>query len=238
MGLADPDDRIIKNQTFHLPDQDLTLGVLRNFALDHVLGDYICQWDDDDLYDPVRLALQWQSLSLTDAQAFVLARWMIWWPQLQKLLISSCRDWEGSLLCERSLMPRYPDVMQGEDSVVLEQLRQSICLVRIDMPRLCEYVALGANAFQPDHFKFYCQESIIRWLGVVYLRLEEKLERRLPLLSYCEILAIIADSVIIAKNQQLKTEIPVRPKDPRVLILTFVRDPACYSNDMSCSRST
>ena len=76
-------------------------------------------------------------------------------------------------------MPRYPDVMQGEDSVVLEQLRQSIRLVRIDMPHLCEYVALGANTFQPDHFEFHWQESTTRWHGVVYLRLEQELERRL-----------------------------------------------------------
>ena len=150
----------------HLPDQGLSLGVLRNLALDHALGDYICQWDDDDLYDPVRLEVQWQTLSSTDAQASVLARWMIWWPQLQKLAISSYRDWEGSLLCERSLMPRYPDVRQGEDSVVLEQLRQSIRLVRIEMPRLYIYVAHGANTFQPDHFELHWQESTSRWQGV------------------------------------------------------------------------
>ena len=34
----------------------LTLGDLRNFAAARAAGDVICQWDDDDLYDPARLS--------------------------------------------------------------------------------------------------------------------------------------------------------------------------------------
>ena len=120
-----------------------SLGILRNIALDHAHGEYICQWDDDDLYDPLRLKVQLQTIYSTKAQASVLARWMIWWPNLNQLSISCYRDCEGSLLCERSLMPRYPDISKGEDSIIMEKLRHSIRIARIGMPRLYIYIFHG-----------------------------------------------------------------------------------------------
>ena len=218
----------------HLPDRDQTLGALRNIALEHALGEYICQWDDDDLYDPVRLEVQWQTLYNTGGQASVLARWMIWWPHLQKLALSCYRDWEGSLLCERSLMPRYPDISQGEDSVILEQLRQSVRLVRVDMPRLYIYVAHGANTFQSDHFEFHWQQSTSRWQGEDTARLERELNRRVPLLSYRAFLTSIAEPLAPVQKKRVMTESPMRAKTPNVLILTPVRDAACYLERYTC----
>jgi hypothetical protein len=175
-----------------LPDQGLSLGVLRNVALDHALGDYICQWDDDDLHDPVRLEVQLKTLQASGAQASLLARWMIWWPHLGRLAVSRYRDWEGSLLCERSLMPRYPNLRRGEDSDVLARLMQNIRVARIDMPRLYVYICHGTNTFTSDHFEPHWHQATARWAEAESERLLQELDRRLPLLRYREDLAALA----------------------------------------------
>jgi len=167
-----------------LPDQGLSLGVLRNVALDHALGDYICQWDDDDLHDPVRLEVQMQTLQASDAQASILARWLIWWPHLNRLAVSRYRDWEGSLLCERSLMPRYPDQRSGEDSEVLAGLMQTVRIARIDMPRLYVYICHGTNTFSSEHFEPHWHQATARWDQADYGLIEQELDRRLPLRHY------------------------------------------------------
>lgn len=167
-----------------LPDQGLSLGVLRNLALDHALGDYICQWDDDDLHDPVRLEVQMQTLQASDAQASILARWLIWWPHLKRLAVSRYRDWEGSLLCERSLMPRYLDQRCGEDSELLAGLMQTVRMARIDMPRLYVYICHGTNTFSSEHFEPHWHQATARWDQRDYELIEQELDRRLPLLHY------------------------------------------------------
>jgi glycosyltransferase involved in cell wall biosynthesis len=41
---------------------DLTLGAMRNTSIEISTGNIICQWDDDDLYHPDRLATQYKVL--------------------------------------------------------------------------------------------------------------------------------------------------------------------------------
>lgn len=41
---------------------DLTLGALRNTSVELTTGDVVCQWDDDDLSHPERLATQYKVL--------------------------------------------------------------------------------------------------------------------------------------------------------------------------------
>lgn len=167
-----------------LPDQGLPLGHLRNLAVDQARGDYVCQWDDDDLHDPVRLEVQLKVLLSTDCQASLLARWMIWWPERQRLALSCYRDWEGSLLCRRACMPRYPDWRRREDTRLLDVLRRSVRLARIDMPRLYLYVVHGANTFDAPHFEEHWQRATARWQGPELERLLPELQRRLPLEAY------------------------------------------------------
>ena len=167
-----------------LPDQGLSLGALRNIALDHAHGDYICQWDDDDLHDPVRLEVQLQTLLASGARASLLARWMIWWPHLNRIAVSCYRDWEGSLLCERAMMPRYPDKRSGEDSAVLQQLMEKIPIARIDLPRLYVYIYHGTNTFGSEHFEPHWAQATERWESDDHQRLLQELDRRVPLLRY------------------------------------------------------
>lgn len=167
-----------------LPDRGCPLGELRNLAVEQARGAYVCQWDDDDLSDPVRLEVQLQTLMGTGSQASLLARWMIWWPQRQRLALSCYRDWEGSLLCQRSLMPQYPArLRRGEDTVLLNRLLRSIRLARIDLPRLYLYVVHGANTFEASHFDRHWQHATVRWQGEALHRLWPELQRRLPMVA-------------------------------------------------------
>ncbi len=171
---------------FRLPDQGLSLGELRNFSVRQSLGDYVCQWDDDDLYDPLRLEIQMATLISTGSDAIVLARFLIWWPQYKRLALSCYRDWEGSLLCRKGCLPAYPHLRQGEDSVLFEELRQQCTLARIDMPRLYLYIVHGRNTFVPSHFDDHWKSSTSRWQGDDLNRLCSELQRRLFIREYSE----------------------------------------------------
>ena len=88
---------------FRLPAQGVALGELRNRAVSLASGEYVCQWDDDDLYDPARIESQLTMIRALGADACLLSRWLIWWPRLDRLAVSVPRPWEGSLLCAESL---------------------------------------------------------------------------------------------------------------------------------------
>ena len=171
---------------FRLPDQGLSLGELRNFSAQQALGDYICQWDDDDLYDPLRLEMQMAALISTGSDATVLARFLMWWPQTKRLAVSCFRDWEGSLLCRKDCLPTYPHLRQGEDSALFEELRRKYTLARIDMPRLYLYVVHGRNTFTPSHFDDHWNHATSRWQGDDLNRLRLELQRRLFMREYSE----------------------------------------------------
>ncbi|WP_042690433.1 glycosyltransferase [Azospirillum sp. B506] len=158
-----------------------TLGELRNIAVDSANGVYVCQWDDDDLYDPLRLEVQHMVLARTGAHACLLGRWLIWWPGLQKLAVSRERYWEGSLLCEKAAMPRYPHLRRGEDTPLVERLRQTMRVVCLDMPRLYTYVVHGANTFATDHFDEHWQTAACRFTGDRYEALLREMAKRLPI---------------------------------------------------------
>ena len=161
-----------------------TLGELRNIAVDHAAGRYVCQWDDDDLYDPCRLQMQQRVLAAAGAQACLLGRWMIWWPAEDRLAVSCERDWEGSLLCEKAVMPRYPALRRGEDTPVVEQLRRSARVVRMDLPRLYTYVVHGANTFGAAHFEVHWQIATARFEGDRCRAMLEEMGKRLPVEAY------------------------------------------------------
>jgi glycosyltransferase involved in cell wall biosynthesis len=162
----------------------LTLGELRNIAVDRAAGRYVCQWDDDDLYDPCRLEMQQRVLAAAGAQACLLGRWMIWWPAENRLAVSCERDWEGSLLCERATMPRYPALRRGEDTPVVEHLRRSARVVRMDLPRLYTYVVHGGNTFTAPHFEAHWQGATARFDGGRCRAVLEEMGKRLPVEAY------------------------------------------------------
>jgi UDP:flavonoid glycosyltransferase YjiC (YdhE family)/GT2 family glycosyltransferase len=157
----DPDDRLARALPdindprivhIRLPDEGRTLGDLRNVAVQHASGTFIAQWDDDDLSDPERLAIQMAAINTFHAEACMLQRHTLWWPERRRMAVSNRRAWEGSLLCARARLPRYPDLPKGEDTPVVEQIVRTARVALLDAPQLYTYVFHGENTHTTAHW--------------------------------------------------------------------------------------
>ena len=138
------------------------LGELRNISVREADGEYVCQWDDDDWYDPDRLTIQMQFIHESMKPACLLSRWIIFDSQSKKAYISSRRLWEGSILCRKDLMMEvpYPAIHRGEDTFVIDNLYKGDKLHIIDdMPELYVYISHGSNTWDQAHFDMFFQFS-------------------------------------------------------------------------------
>lgn len=176
-GLGDPAIRYIETG-------GATLGELRNTSVAHARGSLLCQWDDDDLYHPQRLALQAAALKIADAEASFLARWHLWWPARRRLAISSTRIWEGSMLVKRGSLPIYPALPIGEDGQVVRLMRARDNLVLVDQPLAYCYIAHGANSCPPDHFETIFANASETIADAAYEEELAKLRLSMPIADY------------------------------------------------------
>ncbi|MCL2650904.1 MAG: glycosyltransferase family 2 protein [Candidatus Azobacteroides sp.] len=134
----------------------LTLGELRNMSVFEAEGEYVCQWDDDDWFDPDRLSEQMKYLQQQGKLACILSRWIVFNIFTKKAYLSNKRLWEGSVLCKRDVMLQipYPSLSKGEDSDVINWLYVHDELSVIDdQPHLYIYIYNGNNTWEFDHFK-------------------------------------------------------------------------------------
>ncbi|MDO8288282.1 MAG: glycosyltransferase [Parvibaculum sp.] len=182
--LNDPRVRFIRPVT-----DNMSLGRLRNLAVENARGDYVCQWDDDDLSDPCRLEIQLASLIASGARASFLTRWLIWQPQKKRMIVSPSRAWEGSMLCEREIMPRYDDLRRGEDTPVAEAICARYKVAHLDIPRLYIYIGHGSNTFDSSHFDDYLRTRGKKFEGARYEVVVRELGKRINLNAYSASLA-------------------------------------------------
>lgn len=136
-----------------LPAENRSLGELRNIAVEKATGTYVTQWDDDDLSDPERLQFQLSAIHLLQTDACFLERQQIWWPDKRRFALSCRRIWEGSFVCLKSFLPRYPDLSRGEDSPVAEHIVRCGRVALLDLPQLYTYIFHGANTFDSKHWE-------------------------------------------------------------------------------------
>lgn len=133
----------------------IPLGELRNTSIYEADGEYVCQWDDDDWFDPDRLATQMLFIQQSGKPACILSRWIVFDALTSKAYLSNQRLWEGSILCRKDLMLEklYPALHKGEDSSVVEHLYQNEKLYIVDdMPELYIYISHGNNTWEQRHF--------------------------------------------------------------------------------------
>ncbi len=128
--------RIRKIKLHREPAAGRSMGELRNLAVRKASGQYVCIWDDDDLYDPDRLSVQMSAIKSLGADACFLARLQLWWPARRILALSFRRTWEGSMICAKDKMPLYPDLHKAEDQSIPYRLWRSQRVVMLDEPRL------------------------------------------------------------------------------------------------------
>jgi glycosyltransferase involved in cell wall biosynthesis len=149
----------IREDNIHFYEYDETLnfslGDLRNFAISKSTADYICVWDDDDIFHPLRIETQIDALkNNSDKVACTLKRESKWIVERNLMGITPYREdgWENSLICKRIGMPTYADLNCGEDTPVLKQLFSEDKVISIDYPELYVYVYHGTNTVSKNHY--------------------------------------------------------------------------------------
>jgi len=170
------------------PADGLYLGALRNLAIAQARGPFVCQWDDDDLYDPERIAMQMAALNSAEAEACFLSRWLMWMPSSRRIGISRPHLWEGSMLALKEALPAYPNLTHAEDTSVIYHLSQRSRIALLSVPRLYVYAFHGRNAWAADHFESQWQRCSSRYMGERYDAVLGELGRRLPIAAYEDLL--------------------------------------------------
>jgi len=149
-------------------EQGTSLGALRNLSVDAADGEVVCQWDDDDLYAPGRLATQLMGIQRQDARACFLTDHLQY---LEREQLAFWIDWTlgGRLTDEQQLFPgtvmmyqdsdfRYPEdgpySRRGEDSVLVSHLFHTRSVARLaGVGHLYLYRFHGANTFDEAHHR-------------------------------------------------------------------------------------
>ncbi|HET6400431.1 MAG TPA: glycosyltransferase [Candidatus Kapabacteria bacterium] len=180
-GLDDP-----RISYYRVPNAKTSLGDVRNYSIECAKGHFVAIWDDDDLFDPLRLELQYLVIREAKAHACVLSRYTEWWPASRKLSISEERAWEPTLLCEKSVLPPYSALPLGGDgdTQVIEQLLREARVAYIDIPRLYLYIFHGGNAWGDRFALLHWQRAVSRFTGAIYERVVTELSKRLPMPAY------------------------------------------------------
>lgn len=181
-GLSDDRIRMIR-----MSPTEATLGQLRNDSVAHSSGQFVCQWDDDDLSDPGRLWWQMGLLLEHGATACMLERWTLLWTAGPRVAIGTRRLWEGSLVARKDAIGQYPDVARGEDSPVVQRLVDHESVLVLDHPLLYTYVIHGGNTFGADHFAAHWDAASDRLVGEDAQSAVDRLADRVPVKAAIEL---------------------------------------------------
>ena len=170
--------------SIHCVGREMTLGDCRNLAIARSRGDILMQWDDDDLYDPLRISVAVMMLAQSPAVAATLSRVLVWWPQRRLAAISERRFWEGSIAVWRPHAPPYPSLARGEDTSAVENLAATRAIATYDWPLLYIYTFHAQNTWDAEHFEQLVARSERLIQGVDYDELLKLLATRVPVLEY------------------------------------------------------
>lgn len=139
------------------PSGKHALGTLRNMAMTKAKGDFLCQWDDDDLYHPTRIEYQLDALLKSNAGAVVLQNFLHYFEKTQ---ICFWADWSrvpykalpGTILVRKSECIPYKRAKKGEDQSFLSRLQLRTKVLALDnKPFLYIYVYHGSNTWNFNH---------------------------------------------------------------------------------------
>jgi hypothetical protein len=157
----------VENVRLVVPERDdLPLGALRNISMRDARGQILCQYDDDDVSHPERLATQALHMMRGGARASFMTDhlqhradqravfWIDW--TVGNTIQGTMRLAPGTLMMfadPRFLYPEDGDfARRGEDSVLLEQIAANVPIAELSgMGHLYLYEWHGANTFPKEH---------------------------------------------------------------------------------------
>lgn len=141
------------------PYPRLSLGELRNISINNSLGEWCCQWDDDEWYHPERIEHQVSAVLSSGAGACAL-KWTLMQIAAQdsgKILhfrADAGRATPGTILFRRDVTSQYPLRSRNEDGVFLRRLEDEVGLEILgrESSHLFVRVFHGSNTWEMAHF--------------------------------------------------------------------------------------
>jgi glycosyltransferase involved in cell wall biosynthesis len=141
---------------------DLTLGDLRNMAINKASGEYVCIWDDDDWFHYERIKIQIDECIKNKKSGSVLPYYLLYDNLNREAYMSIMLTPPASVLCKRSLINEsisYLRLNKGEDTSFVKDLNRENALFPLINPLLYIYVFHGANTWDHQHFKKLCSRK-------------------------------------------------------------------------------
>ena len=162
-------ERFIYSQTdciikyFPIRDRgNLTLGELRNIAIEKAKGEYICIWDDDDWYHNRRIELQMQETLRSKKMGTILPYCILYNSIKRKSYMSIIATPPASIFCKRAVISKellYPHLNFAEDASFMKKLFHRSFLYPVINPTLYVYKFHGSNSIDLDHFNSLCSHE-------------------------------------------------------------------------------
>jgi glycosyltransferase involved in cell wall biosynthesis len=155
------DDVSALKRPFYKAKVGTTLNQMRGIGLGVAKGDLVCLWDDDDVHHPDRLKRQVEVLAtVPQADACLLERVLLHWPERGLAVVSEPRQWEPTLLAKRlSLLAkpgRFPPTPRNEVDL------GGMSVVQLCEPWLYTYFVHGANTNDASHFQHWFDRAVSR----------------------------------------------------------------------------
>ncbi len=149
------DDVSFLKKPFYKAKVGTVLGQLRNIGAQVAKGDLLCMWDDDDVHHPDRLRRQVATLeSAPHADACVLERVLLHWPERGLAAVSEPRQWEPTLLVKKGKLGKFPESARNDYPMT------GISVVQACEPWLYTYVVHGANSNDSSHFQHWFDRAV------------------------------------------------------------------------------
>jgi len=122
------DELKLPNVKIYPVSKHRTLGELRNIGIQKSAGKFGCIWDDDDLYSPMRLAIQLRAIQKFKVDAVAFQRHGHLFVQSKYFVF---QNWRGNLGAAPQTVffrirsaPKYPKINKGEDTAFLFQFKK------------------------------------------------------------------------------------------------------------------
>ncbi|MCW3105219.1 MAG: glycosyl transferase family 2 [Bacteroidetes bacterium] len=148
-------------------NETCTLGKLRNISISEATGNIICQWDDDDLYHPDRLSIQFAKMTAENAKACCMTDQLHYFYEERELFWCDWKAYEsnplyqlipGTIMMYKDKRFSYPETgsyaVSGEDSVFLAGIFETFPVAELSgMGYLYTYTFSGNNTFSEQHHR-------------------------------------------------------------------------------------
>ena len=144
-------------------DEKMTIGELRNLAMEAASGEILCQWDDDDYSHRDRVLMQAEALLAAGAHACYLTSFLQY---LEPLGVLYLNDWtmdgrnarphrlfEPSLMLRQGERFRFPAMNRAEDTAMRDALCESVQVAELMAPHLYVYQFHGRNVTDTHHHR-------------------------------------------------------------------------------------